>query len=260
LIALFQEWIMFPGHAFQGSASSMVHPVNGAELVHLDTARGDKIVVLFGKSIQADSATRPTIIYFYGNGDNLAAMAPILDDWRMLGVNVLGVEYPGYGMSSGQPGEQAIYAAANTAYDYLVKRGDVDSSKFIAVGRSLGTGVAIDLASRKPIAAMLLISPYTNMKEMARRVAPWMPAGLFLRHHFDNLQKIPRLKMPISVVYGDHDTTIPPQFSQRLAKAATNADVTIAAVESDHNDIFDLGGDGITHALTQLIDRVMAGH
>jgi pimeloyl-ACP methyl ester carboxylesterase len=260
---MFQEQLIFPGHSAQGHPDTIVRPTREAELVPLKTAMGDQIYVLFGKannhdrSIRADAASRPTLIFFYGNGDNLANMSSICLDWRLLGTNVLGVEYPGYGMSSGSPGEEPFYAAADAAYDYLVQRSDIDKTRIIPVGQSLGTGVAVELATRKPVAGLILLSPYTSMKDMAQNMFPWLPTGLILKHHFNNEQKIGSLQIPVLIVHGKHDSLIPPEMSKRLAHAAAKASVTLTLVNTDHNDLFDQE-DEINAGIEKLIETAMS--
>jgi pimeloyl-ACP methyl ester carboxylesterase len=265
VFSLIQEWMIFPGHATQGQRQAVIPPSRDSELVQLNTSRGDQIYILFGKAmtgdgqIRADSASRPSIIFFYGNAMCLADAVGFCRQWRKLGANVVGVEYPGYGMSSGKPSEQAIYAAADAAYDWLVARDDIDKNKVIPVGLSLGTGAAVDLASRKPVAALALFAPYTSLDEMARNVTPWLPTSQILRHHFFNDRKIASLRIPILIAHGRRDSIIPHDMSTRLAQAATNAKVTLIKLDTDHNDLFELAGEQLGVEMGRLIDNVADG-
>jgi pimeloyl-ACP methyl ester carboxylesterase len=92
---------------------------------------------------------RPTVIFFYGNGACLAYMGEVFNGFRRLGMNVLVPEYPGYGMSGGKPTEKGFYAAADAGYDYLAQRPDIDHDRIDAAGWSMGSAVAVDLASRR---------------------------------------------------------------------------------------------------------------
>jgi hypothetical protein len=259
---MLQEQFIFPGHSTQGIKDAQVKPADGSELVPLKTAQGDSIYVLFGKAMnpdgspRTDSASRPTIIFFYGNAMCLAWSLDICHDWQKVGANVLAVEYPGYGMSSGKPSEAAFYSAADAAYDYVVSRGDIDRNKIIPVGLSLGTGVAVDLASRKPVAGLALLAPFTSVDELAQHLMPLLPTSLILKHHFRSEQKISEMKIPILIVHGNHDSLIPNEMSHRLAAAAKNAQVTTLFVDSDHNDLFQEAGEQIDQAMAQLVQRV----
>jgi uncharacterized protein len=263
--SMLQEWMIFPGASSKGQAYSVVKPSADEELVPLKTRDGDSIYVLFGKSLDSngriseDSGARPTLIFFYGNAMCLADAQDICRSWRKLGANVVGVEYPGYGMSSGKPSETNFYAAADAAYDWVAQRGDLDKTKIVPAGLSIGTGPAVDLASRKPSAALVIISPYTSLDDLARRVMPLLPTGLILRHHFRNEEKIGSLKVPILIAHGRRDSIIPFEMSEKLASAAKGSpQVTTVFVDTDHNDLFQLAQDEVDVALKDLINQLAA--
>jgi len=256
-----QESVIFPGHALQGDREAAIHPAAGDELATLTTSLNDRIVVFFGKAmthdgaILSDSASRPTILFFYGNATILAYCLDLCQTWRHMGANVLGVEYPGYGLSSGKPSEQAFYAAADAAYDYLLSRNDIDKTKIVPAGLSLGSGVAVDLASRKSVAGLILFAPYTSLDDLGRTLIPWMPTNLILEHHFLSADKIKSLTIPILIIHGKLDTTIPARMSRELAAAATKAKVTTLFVESGHNDLFVSGQPQVDTAIAEFIER-----
>ncbi|HEY7089341.1 MAG TPA: alpha/beta hydrolase [Tepidisphaeraceae bacterium] len=264
VLSMFQEWLIFPGQSTQGRRDAIVPPMRNSDLVQLDTSHGDRITILFGKAMTAegqireDSSTRPSIIFFYGNAMSLADAVGFCLEWRKLGANVVGVEYPGYGMSTGKPGEQAFYAAGDAAYEYLLARGDINKTKIIPTGLSIGTGVAVDLASRKPVGGLALFAAYTSLDDLARHNFAWLPTSKILRHHFNNEKKIAGLRIPILIVHGRHDSIIPVWMSERLEKAATQAQVTRILVDTDHNDLFELAGDELNAAMSKLIEQVGA--
>ena len=154
LIALYltQSRIVFAGARTQGRPDAVVCPRADAETVVLQTRAADRVVALFGLA-RADgvrvgnAANRPTMIYFYGNGNCLHQVLPEFDRFRRLGLNVLIADYVGYGMSSGSPSEQGCQATADAAYEYLVSRREVDPNRIVSAGWSLGGAVAIDLAA-----------------------------------------------------------------------------------------------------------------
>ena len=153
-----QNSMIFPGRSTQGQRGSIVPPGrNGAyELVTLTTRSGTKIVAALGKALSPDgqilpdAASRPTILLFYGNGMCLADAMGWLRDFGKLGANVMIPDYSGYGMSGGKPSETTFYETADACWNYLTSRADIDKSKIVAAGVSIGGAVAIDLASRKP--------------------------------------------------------------------------------------------------------------
>src|SRR5579883_1954620 len=147
-----QARMIFPGSETQGKPSSVVQPPRDAELVSLQTARGDRVVAFFGPALtpqgkpRPDAAKCPTILFFYGNAMNLSESLDDFRFFRTLGVNVMIPEYVGYGMSGGQAGETGCQATADAAYSHLLTRKDIDPTRIIVAGWSLGGAVAIDLA------------------------------------------------------------------------------------------------------------------
>lgn len=253
-----QSWMIFPGRASQGQPWARVAPRQGTELLTLTTAGGERVAALFGPALSAggqpleDAASRPTILFFYGNGDCLANARGLLEDFRRLGVNVLVPEYVGYGMSEGEAGEAGCYATADAAYEHLVGRPDVDSGRIYAAGWSLGAAVAVDLASRRPVAGLAAFSAFTSVADMARAFYPFLPVGWILQHRFENEAKIARVSCPVLIGHGRLDRVIPFAMSERLAAAAAGP-VTRFEVETDHNDFFAAGSETVLGALGRFV-------
>jgi len=257
-----QASLIFPGRDSQGQAWAVASAPSGAELIELQTSNGSKIVAFFGPALTPDgkplddAATRPTILFFYGNGDHLQATRFLFDSFRRLGANVCIPEYEGYGMSTGSAGEDGCYRTADAAYGYLLARPDVDRTKIVAAGWSLGAAVAVDLAARRPVAALATFSAFTSMADMARQVYPFLPGASFLlKHHFDSLEKIAGIGVPTLVGHGTADPAIPFAMSERLA-ARAGGPVTLLAIDgAGHNDFFEVGGRRVLDALRALIDQ-----
>lgn len=267
-----QESIIFPGAAGQGQADTRIRPGPDEELLTLHARDGVPIAALFGKALQSngqplpEASQRPTVIYFYGNGACLAYSTDVFDHLRRIGVNVIIPDFEGYGMSGGKPSEAGCYAAADTVYDYLLTRHDIDAKQIIPMGWSLGAAVAVDLASRRPADPLILISPFTSLHAMGRRFFPWLPTSLILNYRFDNLTKISAISCPILMAHGMEDDLIPPLMSDRLAAAAKGQVTRYPIVGAGHNDVFDTGGEPLWDAIAHFISPtfwgqpVMAGH
>jgi uncharacterized protein len=263
LLALFaslQARLIFPGAQTQGQPYALVRPAADCELVTLSTVNGDRVVALFGPALtragepHPEASRRPTLLYFYGNGMCLNDTLEQFDHFRRLGANVLIPDYVGYGMSGGQPSESGCIATADAAYDHLRSRRDVDPRAIVAVGWSLGGAVAIDLASRRPVAGLAAFSTFTSLVEMARRNFPFLPNALLLRHRFDSLANIARVSCPILLMHGKDDRLIPSSMTDRLA-ASAHAPVTKLMVEgADHNDFFLVGGTQVDEALLVFLE------
>jgi uncharacterized protein len=256
-----QTWLIFPGHASQGQAYARVAPPRGAELVPLTTASGARVVALFGAALSprgeplADAAARPTILFFYGNGDYLANNVDLFEAFRRLGANVAIPEYAGYGVSGGRPGEQPCRETAEAAFDHLASRPDVDPHQIYAAGWSLGAAVAVDLASRRPVAGLAIFSAFTSMIDMGRRLYPFVPVSWLLSHRFESEAKLAAISCPVFVAHGRADRTIPFAMSERLA-AAARGPVTFRAVDgADHDNVFAVGGPSLLEALGKFVGR-----
>jgi fermentation-respiration switch protein FrsA (DUF1100 family) len=263
LLYSFQTRLIFPGQETRGKDFAQVRPRpgTGTELVRLHTHGGEPIVALLGPALTADGRpdpdadARPTLIYFYGNAMCLRYAAEDFERYRRLGLNVLIPEYVGYGMSGGSPSERGCQGTAEAAYDYLVSQRHIPPSRIIVGGWSLGGAVAIDLAYRKPVAGLIVFSAFTSGVEMGRRIAPFLPVSLLLRHRFDNLHKIARVKCPILIGHGRRDEIVPFPMGQRLAEAAKVKVMTLWIDDAAHNDFYDVAGPEVDRAVMRFLEE-----
>jgi len=254
-----QNKLVFPGAATQGQPDAILIQGSGNELLTLQARDGTRITALFGKALTsdgqplADASGRPTVIFFYGNGACMAYSTDVFDHVRRLGANMIIPDYEGYGMSAGKPSEAGCYAAADAAYDYLLGRDDIDKSKIVAMGWSLGGATAIDLASRRPVAGLITISAFTNLRDMAHRVIPWFPVSWILKYRFDNLAKLPGIKCPILIVHGNKDDLVPVAMAGRLAAVAGGKVTRMNVPDGGHENVFDAGGARLQEQLDQFL-------
>ena len=204
----------------QGIPAGTLPPSPDYELLSLRTADGTRIAAQFGRALDAtgqplaDYSHRPTMIFFYGMRHTVASGGTqmLFGEFRRLGANVLIPDFPGYGMSAGSASEESFYATADAALDHLLGRPDIDHGRIFAAGWSLGTAPAVDLASRRQVAGLLLIGAFTTAHDMGLRLLPntpeWLVSSLFASCRFDNLAKIPAVKCPILLVQGAQDTMV----------------------------------------------------
>jgi len=255
-----EEKLIFPGAASQGQPYAAIPPSKDYELIPLVTSDGTRIVAQFGGALDslgqpaADAGRAPTVIFFYGNGAFAAQMGLEFWNLRRLGVNVLIPEYPGYGMSGGKPSERGFYAAADAAYDYLQRRPGIGHGRIVAAGWSLGAAVAVDLAARRGVVALIAINAFTTLPAVAHALEPWMPVSLVIRSRFDNIQKIPAVTCPLLLIHGDRDELVPPTMTGELARAAPGRVTTFTVEGGGHNDVFAAGGDGLWKAVRIFLD------
>jgi hypothetical protein len=227
--------IFFP-QATRGSAAPP--PGWSLEKVAIVAADGTPLAGVLVKPPAESPAARPVaaVIHFGGNAEEVTAYATEAE--RQYGRRaVLLVNYRGYGDSGGKPGETALVADALAIYDWAAKRADLDATRICAHGRSLGSGVAVQLAAARPLKCIVLTSPFESLVAVAKTHFGWMPVGLLLRHRFDCLAHAQALRIPALVIYGGADTIIPPEHSERLAAAWGGPVERLRLDGFGHNDI-----------------------
>ncbi|MHB8872890.1 MAG: alpha/beta hydrolase [Myxococcaceae bacterium] len=191
-----------------------------------------------------------TVVHFHGNAEQLADGVPLAALYRAAGLGYFEVEYPGYGLAKAQkPTEAAIYAAAEVALAHLTGSLKVPRAGVVLEGQSLGTGVAIEMARRGHGARLSLISPYTSIADIGRRILPILPGDFLVLDRFDSAAKAPLLSIPSLVVHGTADEVIPVDMGERIARLIPGA--TVRLVEgAHHGDI--LASPGVMEALVEF--------
>jgi pimeloyl-ACP methyl ester carboxylesterase len=248
-----QDWLAFPGMTAQGKSETQIRYGGATQTLHFTTATGIPIAAVYSP---ADNPDGPTVLYFYGNAGSIASSQGEFDQFRKLGCNVLIPDLAGYGASGGKPSEKNFYATADAAWNYLQSLPEIDKNKIIVVGWSMGAGVAVDLAARKPIAGLATFNAFTNLPAMARKVMPLMPTGILLKYKFDNKSKMPVIRCPVFVCNGQLDALVPPNMSDQLAAFAGGPVTRLVVPTADHNSIFTAEPDTVWPALGQWIDKI----
>ncbi len=186
-------------------------PGLAVEDVWLESADGTAIHAWFA----APSGWTPAagaLLYCHGNAGNLSTRGPaLLNFQKLLGLAVFIFDYPGYGKSGGKPSEAGCYASGDAAYQYLTTIKGVPPASVLLYGGSLGGAVAVDLATRYPHRAVILVSTFTSFPDMAQYKFPWLPGRWFVRNQFLSLDKIKTLRSPVFIAHGTEDRTIPSQ-------------------------------------------------
>jgi fermentation-respiration switch protein FrsA (DUF1100 family) len=160
-------------------------------------------------------------LYCHGNGGNLSLWGPALATWNeQRGEAVLIFDYPGYGKSEGKPSEAGCYTAAETAYAWLVDAEHIEPDKIILIGQSLGAAVATHLAIEHDHRAVVLISPFSSVPDMAAERLPMFPGRWFARNRFDNLENLGHCHRPVFIAHGTADQVVPFHHSLTLLAAA----------------------------------------
>jgi len=184
-----------------------------------------------------------TLVVSHGNAGNIANRAEIIRRLQRTGFNVFMYDYRGYGMSEGTPDEEGIYRDGRAAFDYGLTLPGVDADRIVLWGTSLGGAVAVDVATRRPAAALILESTFSSAKEMAGELYPFLPVGLFLRSEFNSIEKIREVTVPVLSMHGSRDGIIPPALGKKLFEAANEPKQFYEIAGADHNDTYLVGGE-----------------
>lgn len=249
LLWAFQERITFP--APRAALPDPVTTLGYGERVELRMRDGTRLA---GWYLPAEGAQGPALLWFYGNGENIAAIWPIIRDFRPRHAALLVLDYPGYGASEGKASEAGMYEAADLAYDAVRQRPDVDPRRIYVYGRSLGTAAATHLAATREIAGLILESPYTSARGMAARHYRIVPTAL-VRLGLDNIGRMPRIHCPTLIFHGTADMIVPIQMGRDVAAAAGGGGpVEFVMIEgAGHNDTYDMGGKAYRDKLAAFV-------
>jgi pimeloyl-ACP methyl ester carboxylesterase len=220
----------------------------GATLLTARAADGTTVRALRFAPATADART---IVVFHGNGETASNRMDLAENLHARGFGVVLVEYRGYGMSQadGPSTEQGLYLDASAILDAL-RADHIDRDRTVLLGISLGTGVAAEMARTGLAASLVLVSPYTSITAMARRVAPILPASWIVADKFDTLSKASAIRVPTLIVHGDRDEVVPFAMGEKVAKAITGAKLHIVR-GGHHNDV--LEATGVLGAIAEFV-------
>jgi len=217
LLFMMQRMMLFP-RGLVGTPPEQTPEVVGLEKIWLNTS-GGKVESWFippaGRKKPA-----PVVIFAHGNGELIDFWPDELKPLAAMGMGLLLVEYPGYGRSQGQPTQKSITEAFVKAYDRVAKRDDVDGSRIILLGRSIGGGAVCALAKQRPSASLILMSAFTSVRSFASKY-------LVPKFLFNNLAIVRSYKEPLLIVHGRNDEIIPYRHGIALHKASNEGQMII---------------------------------
>jgi pimeloyl-ACP methyl ester carboxylesterase len=158
------------------------------------------------------------VLYFGGNAEEVSWMLEEAQAGAP-GVSWLLMDYRGYGQSAGSPSEAALVADALALYDHALALPGTDPKRLYAFGRSLGSGVAVALAAERPLAGLILATPFDSLAAVAKRYYWYLPVDWMLKHRFDSIERAPRLATPLLCLIAERDEVIPAEHGERLFAA-----------------------------------------
>lgn len=189
--------------------------ISDASIETLTTADGEKLILWYAPA----RAGMATILYFQGNAGEIGDRPLRFNYYHSRGFGVAYLSYRGFGGSSGSPSEAGLIADANAAYDWLIAKG-VEPNRIALLGKSLGSGVAVQLAAKREVGALALEAPYTSTVEVAAKIYWWLPVHALMKDQFKSIDFIAAVVAPLLIIHGEEDGLIPVEFGKRLFAAA----------------------------------------
>jgi fermentation-respiration switch protein FrsA (DUF1100 family) len=248
------------GYLYARQQSLLYHPqskrflaaelgLQGFEDVTIKTSDGETLVAYYKPA----SAGQPTFLYFHGNSDRPNSRQERKTLLTEDGRGLLYLCYRGFSGSTGAPSEAGLRRDAEAAYAWLSAR--VPAQSIVLYGESLGTGVAVELAGRVEVKAVVLDAPYTSTADVALLKYPFLPVHWLMQDQYPSLERISRLKAPLLVLHGTQDRMVPYEMGQRLFQAATVPKTFVTIPEGDHTHNLERAIAPLSHFLITLSAR-----
>jgi fermentation-respiration switch protein FrsA (DUF1100 family) len=204
----------------------------------------------------AAARTGQTIIVFNGNAGHRAYRAPLAAALTRAGHAVLLFDYRGYGGNPGLPSEHGLLRDGRAAVEAVASRPDVDPSRIVYFGESIGTGVAVQLAVERPPHALILRSPFTSLVDVGRQHYSFLPVAWLLRDRFDSKAHAGDIRSPLLVIAGTADRIVPYELSEALYDAAPEPKWLVTIEGVDHNDADLLVGRALVASVLEFLKGV----
>ena len=182
---------------------------------------------------------RDVVLFFHGNGDSLAGLAGRFEAITADGTGLVALSYRGYAGSSGAPSEDGLLRDCAAAYAFAAER--YDAQRIVAWGFSLGTGVAVAVASEHPVRKVILEAPYNSIADVAAAKFRFVPVRLLIRDPLHSDERIARVTVPLLIVHGARDQAIPIAFGERLFALAHEPKQFVRIPEGGHDDLANFG-------------------
>lgn len=226
----FQTRMIFPAEKIP--AGEKFVRIRGGEEITLNAEDGTALCAVRTSNF----SNGKIILYFHGNAGSLASWQYVYNDLEYLKTDMIILDYRGYGKSGGKISEKGLFLDAKAAYDYARSLGYADSGIYI-YGRSVGTGIAAHLAQGKPVAGLILESPYTSLRGMIYREFWFMLPFLYLSYTLDIAGKLGNVTAPILIMHGTRDDVIAFKYGKSLAESPHGRKTFVPIEGGGHNDL-----------------------
>jgi hypothetical protein len=212
LLYVFQRGLMYPGDSTRTAPAAA--GLAAAEELTLTSGNGEKVIAWHVPPKDG----QPVVLYFHGNGGSLRHRVPRFASLTADGTGLVALSYRGYGGSTGDPTEDGLIADAQAAYAFVTSR--YLPERVTVWGESLGTGVAVALASMKKVGKVVLEAPFTSAADVAQSVYPFVPVRYLMKDQFRSDERIQSVKAPVLIMHGSRDSVVPFHLGERLFSLA----------------------------------------
>ena len=237
--SLLVVWLVLVGCMYAAQRTLMYFPAGDLPPppppfteVRLRTADGLDLVAWQA----AGAPGRPILVYFHGNGGNIAGRVFKVRPFIEAGYGVLLVSWRGYGGNPGSPSEEGLLTDGRAALDHLGAE-----TPLVLFGESLGGGVAVRLAAERRPAALILEAPFDSAVAVGAEHYWWLPVRLLMKDRFESIRWIGDVQAPLLIVHGERDGVVPAEHGRRLIEEATEPKQGVFLPRAGHNDLFDHG-------------------
>ncbi|NRQ01712.1 alpha/beta hydrolase [Marinobacterium sp. xm-d-530] len=202
----------------------------GASELFINTPHGNRLQTWYKPA----KPGQEILVYLHGNARNMSTRGRLINILSEGDRGLLIFSWGGFGQSTGTPSEVSFYEDARAVFDWLAKEHNLNSSDLIIYGESLGTGVAVQLATERDFKGVILAAPYTSIAQMAADDYPWLPVNLLLKHRFDSIDKVQQVHEPLVILHSTDDDTIPYEQGVTLFEAAEEPKLFMGFEDREH--------------------------
>ena len=263
LILVQQRFIFFPSSVIQITPENVNLSYEDVWLsVFQKKGKLEKIHGWWIPGLSYRSDFQYVVLFFHGNSSNIGGNVQNAYRFHKLGFDVLLIDYRGYGRSTGDfPSEAQIYQDIEIVWNYLVNQRQINPQNILVYGQSLGGSIAIELATRHPqMAGLIIQSSFTSMENMVNYRGGYykfFPIKLILHQKFDSLSKLRKLDIPILLVHGKDDVSVPAYMSEQLfaVSPAKIKDLYIVP-GANHGNVAAIAGDEYLHRINEFVNQL----
>ena len=256
VLKLSEDQLVFPVAPWTGT---LAEPLPGLDPVRVEVTTADSVRLVGWRMGDPADSSASWLLMFHGNGGDIShgGRQEHYAALRALGLNLLTFDYRGYGESSGEPSEAGVYRDADAAYGYLRDTLGVPPERLLIFGHSLGSAVAVDLASRVPARALILEGAFTSVPDVGQRTYFFVPVRLLARNRFASHEKIAEVNVPMLFLHATADAIIPYDLGRRLFELAPGPKWFVP-LAGGHNDAYATDSAAYFGGVTRFLGELSA--